>query len=108
LVNFIYPDIYKSEIFSGTSNILKLKSPEQISDAIKTNLRESVKKYNEYLLIEKNNKNKFYSKNPTAYNKLAEYDTLASPISSRPYKLMDEDFLINELEKKLRNGAFFS
>jgi hypothetical protein len=53
-VTLIYPDLYKAEVFSGNSDILKLKSPEDISNAIKSYLREVVKKYNKDLLAQKN------------------------------------------------------
>ncbi len=109
-VNFIYPNIYKSEVFSW-DNILNLKSPENIAEAIKENLRETVKKYNEYLLEQSSKKTNFYNQNSAAYNLLADvshwWDLLASPNSPRPYNLMEPNFLINELEERINNGSFF-
>jgi hypothetical protein len=51
-VTFIYPDIYKAEIFSGNSSdgMLKLKKPEDIAKAIKEYLRDVVKQYNKLLI----------------------------------------------------------
>gem|GEM_PF-6016488 len=53
-MTLIYPDLYKAEVFSGNSDILKLKSPEDIATAIKSYLKEVVKKYNKDLLAQKN------------------------------------------------------
>jgi len=108
-VSFIYPNIYKSEIFSGDSSILKLKSPENIAVAIKEYLKETVKKYNEYLLEQYNGRYTLYGQNPNAYNLLENLNPLADPtnMTARSYNLMDEDILIEELEERLNNGAFF-
>ncbi len=109
-VTFIYPNLYKSEVFSGNNNILKLKTPEEISSAIKKYLIETVKKYNEYLISQNQKKSIFYNQNSQAYNKLSQWDPLASPIASnaiRPYNLIPENYLIEKLENKLKNNIFF-
>lgn len=105
-VTFIYPDLYKAEVFNGDSNILNLKDPENISNSIKNYLRKTVRKYNEYLTEQQNKKANFYSQNSSAYDLLAQNDELATP--NRNYNLMDDDFLIDELESRLKNSVFFS
>jgi len=69
-VTFIYPNLYKSEVFSGDNNVLKLKSPEEIKYAIEEYLKEVVKKYNEYLTDQLNKKQLLYNSNTFAFNKL--------------------------------------
>ncbi|MCK9466717.1 MAG: FG-GAP-like repeat-containing protein [Candidatus Absconditabacterales bacterium] len=108
-LTFIYPNLYKAEVFSG-NNSLKLKTPKEIETAIKQYLIETVKKYNEYLTKQDNKKTSFYQQNAGAYDKLKDGDKLASPLSysnSRPYSLMPNDYLINELEKKIKDNVFF-
>jgi hypothetical protein len=100
-VTLIYPNLYKAETFDGNTNMLDLKSPEDINDAIKEYLRETTKKYNEYLSEQQNKKNNFYTENSGAYNLLAQNDILASP--NRNYNLIDENFLIDQLESRLEN-----
>lgn len=106
-VTFIYPNLYKAEVFSWNLNALKLKNPKEIETAIKQYLVETVKKYNEYLTIQNTKKTNFYQQNAWAYNALKIKDTLASPIWNRPYNLMPNDYLIVELEKKLEDNIFF-
>jgi len=110
-VTFIYPNLYKAEVFSGNSDVLKLKSPKDIENAIKDYLKETVTKYNEYLSEQNQKKITFYNQNNQAYNKLNQWDPLANPISSgtnRPYTLIAVDYLIKELEAKLQDSAFFT
>lgn len=109
-VIFIYPNLYKAEIFSG-NNILKLKDPSEISQAIKTYLREVVKKYNNDLKTQKQKRSSYFNLNSSAFTKLWQKDKLANPTiindENRPYNLISENFLIDELNKKLKNNAFF-
>lgn len=111
-VTMIYPNIYKAEVFTGNSNIIKLKNPEDIAKWIKNYLREVVKKYNKDLLAQKSKIWQLYNQNPQAYNLLGIGDVLATPKNinntDRPYKLMTSEFLIEQLEKTLKNNAFFA
>jgi len=61
--------LYKSEVFSG-ENTLKLKSPQEIEEAIKKYLKEKVKKYNNYLQQQAEQKDDYYNSNPSAFDKL--------------------------------------
>ncbi|HRX63772.1 MAG TPA: hypothetical protein P5060_01570 [Candidatus Absconditabacterales bacterium] len=104
-VTFIYPNLYKSEVFSGDNNVLKLKSPEEIKYAIEEYLKEVVKKYNEYLTDQLNKKQLLYNSNTFAFNKLGEQDALANP--NRSYNTIDTDFLIEKLKEEIQNNAYF-
>ncbi|MCF7835358.1 VCBS repeat-containing protein, partial [Candidatus Gracilibacteria bacterium] len=95
VVKLIYPNLYKVEVFTQTGDLLILKKPEQIQEAIKDYLQETIIKYNQELKDELDNKQKLFNKNPNAYSKLQTLDTTASP--NRSYQLFDEDYLINIL-----------
>lgn len=116
-VTFIYPDIYKAEIFSGNTAdwVLKLKTTGEIAEAIKDYLRDVVKQYNSYLREEAMKHEAYYNANKDAYDKLAigyPEDPLASPKylgdSNRPYWMFSNDYLIEWLEDSIRNSDFFS
>jgi hypothetical protein len=49
---------------------LELKSPQEIKVAIEHYLRETVKKYNEYLINQNNKKQSFYNQHNLAYDAL--------------------------------------
>ena len=111
-VTLIYPDIYKSEIFSWDSGILKLKTTWDIEDAIRSYLRWVVSQYNRYLLKEKALYSTYYSSNSAAFDLLDSLDSLATPNHvwdvERPYNLFDEDYLIDRLENVIRTSPYFS
>lgn len=113
-VTFIYPDIYKAEIFSGNSEnwVLNLKSPLEIKEAIKEYLRAVVMSYNRYLIIQSGNSAEYYGNKLAAFNQLDTYDPLANPNhkwdSVRPYQLFSGDYLIKRLEDSIKNSPFFS
>ena len=113
-VTFIYPDIYKAEIFSGNSNewILSLKSTWEIATAIREYLRDVVVQYNKYLAEEVRKHTSYYNENSNAYDLLNTLDPLATPNhlwdSVRPYNMFSEDYLINWLETSIRNSVYFS
>ncbi len=111
-VSFIYPNLYKSEVFSGDDNILKLKSPQEIEEAIKKYLIEKVKKYNNHLEQQATQKDDYYNSNPSAFDKLWVWDPLANPNeinnSIRPYNLLSDGYLIDELEAKINDNILFS
>ena len=109
-VTFIYPDIYKAEIFSGDleDGMLKLKSPEDIAKAIKDYLKQVVKQYNKLLIGQLSWHNHYYNQNKAAFDKLSGIDSLASPVSTdRSYRLFNENYLIDELERKMRDDSSF-
>ena len=110
-VTFIYPDIYKAEIFSGDSEdgMLTLKKPEEIAEAIKDYLKKVVKQYNKLLLEQLSWHNQYYNQNKDAFDTLSSLDSLASPVSSdRSYRLFSSDYLIKELERKIKESPFFT
>ena len=110
-VTFIYPDIYKAEIFSGNSEdgVLKLGNPEDIAKAIKDYLKKVVQQYNTLLLEQLSWHNQYYNQSKYAFDKLKQIDSLASPVSTdRPYRLFSGDYLIKELEKKIRLSPYFT
>ena len=109
-VTFIYPDIYKAEIFSGNSSdgMLKLKKPEDIAKAIKEYLRDVVKQYNKLLINQLSWYNQYYNQNSAAFDKLAQIDPLATPASdARPYARFNENYLVTELERRIRSSSYF-
>lgn len=109
-VTFIYPNLYKAEIFKWEWNALELKSPQEIKVAIEHYLRETVKKYNEYLINQNNKKQSFYNQHNLAYNALWEKDKLATPMSAgsdRPYNLMNENYLIDQLRNIINDNINF-
>lgn len=111
-VTFIYPDIYKAEIFSWDSNVLLLKSTWDIENAIKWYLRGVVDTYNKYLRIQSQKNTNYYNANSLAYNTLETIDSLANPNHKwdeiRPYNLFDRDYLINQLENAIMSSPYFS
>ena len=113
-VTFIYPDLYKVEIFSWDSDnwLLKLKSPWEIKTAIQQYLKDVVNKYNDYLWNQLAKHNNYYNLHQDAYNKLDSLSKLANPHyvrdSVRPYALFDENYLINWVENSIRTSEFFS
>ena len=116
-VTFIYPDIYKAEIFSGNTAdwVLKLKTTWEIAEAIKDYLRGVARQYNTYLREQAMKHEAYYNANKDAYDKLAvgyPEDPLASPKylgdSNRPYGMFDENYFIERLENSIRNSDFFS
>ena len=113
-VTFIYPDLYKAEIFSGDSDdgLLTLKTPSEIKIAIQEYLKAVVRKYNSYLSNEILNRNNYYNQNQSAFNTLDEIDPLANPYhfhdTDRPYQFFDENYLIERLENSIQNSPYFS
>ena len=113
-VTFIYPDLYKAEIFSGDSDdgLLTLKTPSEIKIAIQEYLKAVVRKYNSYLSNEILNRNNYYNQNQSAFNTLDEIDPLANPYhfhdTDRPYQFFDENYLIERLEISIQNSPYFS
>ena len=115
-VTFIYPDIYKAEIFSWNSNVLTLKSTWDIKKAIEKYLKDVVNQYNKYLRVQSGKYISIYNANSAAYDLLDSFDNLASPNHKwddiRPYNLFDENYLINWLKDTIRNsyksGLYFS
>lgn len=110
-VTFIYPDIYKAEIFSGDleDGMLKLKNPEEIAEAIRDYLKKVVKQYNKLLVEQLSWYDQYYNQNKAAFDKLSQIDSLASPVSdARSYTRFNENYLITELENRLRQSPYFS
>ncbi len=113
-VTFIYPDIYKAEIFSGDSSewVLTLKSTGEIAEAIRDYLKGVATQYNKYLREQVQKREAYYNANSSAYNTLARLDPLASPQAvnnwTRPYRLFDENYLVDQLEYRIRNSVYFS
>lgn len=75
---------------------MTLKNPQEITEAIKTYLREKVKGLNLKLSEENNNQSLYYISKSAAFDKLATVDTLATP-KNRTYNLLTDDFFINAL-----------
>ena len=110
-VTFIYPDIYKAEIFSWDSEdgMLKLKKPEEIAEAIRDYLKKVVKQYNKLLIGQLSWYDQYYNQNKAAFDMLSQIDPLASPISAnRSYTRFNENYLITEIENRLRQSPYFS
>ena len=111
-VTFIYPDLYKVEVYTWSNETLTLLSPDEIANNIRTYLRDVVKKYNSYLTWQQAKAPNYYNQNKNAYDLLDDLDKLASPNYVedyyRPYNLFDEDYLIDLLVDKMNHNAFFS
>lgn len=113
-VTFIYPDLYKVEIFSWNTEdgILSLKSTWEIKIAIQNYLIEVVRKYNNYLSKQVQWHNTYYNSNKQAYDLLNRLDPLATPShvwdEVRPYVLFNENYLIQRLENSIKNSPYFS
>jgi len=111
-VTFIYPDLYKVEVYTWDNEKLTLLSPEEIANNIRNYLRAVVRKYNSYLTGQQAKAPAYYNQNKNAYDLLDDLDKLASPNyvwdNNRPYQLFDEDYLINLLVDKMNNNAFFT
>lgn len=109
-VTLIYPDIYKAEVFSwNTENgTLQLMTPEQIANSIRKYLRDVATQYNSYLIRERNGSSWYYNNNKEAFDLLGRLSSMASPNTSRRYWLFSGDYLINELETRIKNSPYFS
>ncbi len=107
LVKFIYPTLYKVEVFKEKDWILMLKTPEEIEQSMRSYLKKSVKKYNEYLIKQQQKKSVFYGKNAKAFDMLETLQKLSSPKSPRSYKLFSEDYLIKKLEQRIQKTPAF-
>jgi hypothetical protein len=88
LVKFIYPDLYRVNVFAGG----KLMAKEQIEEEIKTYLREKVQLYNQYLNVQLEKAPGYYAIHPSEYDFLAQVDPAASP--NRGYELFPPEYLI--------------
>lgn len=95
VVKMIYPDIYKVEVYSQSWEILILKTPQQIENAIKLYLIKVVQKYNQTLQDQLDNKTNFYNTQSSSFNKLQTLNILANP--NRNYQLFDNDYLIQTI-----------
>lgn len=106
-VNFIYPNLYKIEIFKKKGDMMLLKSPKEIEQAIREYLKKVAKKYNEYLIVQQKKKSAFYSLYASAFDDLSKVHTLASPKSPRKYILFSEDYFIKKLETRIKEAPAF-
>ena len=109
-ITLIYPDVYKAEVFSGNtaSGTLQLMTPEEIANSIRSYLRDVANQYNSYLIRERNGSNSYYDDNKEAFDLLSSLSPLASPHTQRNYWLFSWDYLINELEDRIKNSPYFS
>ena len=86
-MKFIYPDMYRVDVFENG----RLLSQDKIEERIRQYLRDKIKKYNEYLSEQLQKAPAYYAQHPVEYDFLAEVDRAASPY--RSYTLFSEDYL---------------
>lgn len=97
LVSFVYPNIYDVSIYKQEDSVLILKNINEINQSIVEYLISKTKEYNKLLSTQISNSNKYYIRNKTAFDFLAESDSLASPNtrSNNELKLLPEDFFVS-------------
>ena len=93
-VQFNYPNIYEVEVYKEVNNVLILKTPTEIKEAIKTYLVNKANEYNVVLTQQKNKKNSYYTSFSSQFNLLAQLDPLATP--NRTYNLIPTNYFINK------------
>lgn len=71
-------------------------SPAEITESIKTYLKEKVSSMNAKLSAENTKASAYYTANGKAYDNLSSVDTLATP-KGRTYALLPESFFIDAL-----------
>lgn len=95
-LSFTYPNIYNVEVYKKDGNALTLKSPEEITEAIKTYLKQKVAAINAKLSQESTAAGAYYGAKTSAFDKLSTANPLASP-KGRSYASLPETFFIDAL-----------
>ena len=100
MVEFIYPDLYRVDVFEGG----ELLSKGDIVERINQYLKDKVQVYNQYLDIQLQKAPDYYSLHPEEFDFLADVDPAASP--NRTYELYPENYLIDLLgERNIARAA---
>ena len=89
LVKFIYPDMYRVNVFAGG----KLLEKEAIEANIKQYLTEKIQMYNQYLDVQLSKSLAYYELHDNEYKFLADVDPAASP--NRSYAMFPDTYLID-------------
>lgn len=98
-VRLNYPNLYEVPVYKQEAGILKLKTPEEIRDSIKTYMTQKINEYNTQLQTQADKKNTYYQSFAAQFNFLQTIDPLASP--NRSYTLLPQDFFITHLTDSL-------
>ncbi|MDO4713764.1 MAG: hypothetical protein Q4B28_03845 [bacterium] len=96
-IKLIYPNLFKVEAFHHHNNLLKLKTPQELKQALKTYFENKVREYNTLLSQEREAAIKHNLINSPHYHYLYQVNPLATPTlekTIRPYQLFTyEEFL---------------
>lgn len=94
VVKLEYPDFFNVEVFSG-DDAHTLKSIPEINLAVKDYLIKKVRRYNEQIKLQNDNRSSYYNKYKSSFDVLNSVDILANP--NRQVNMLDDTYLISSL-----------